>query len=249
LIGTVQQNTTQFLDDLVTPDSTYTYIVFAFNGCGPSEESNTATIVVAVPVELISFTAEIENNVVTLFWQTSTETNNSGFEIEQSQMSKVKSQMEWERIGFVEGKGTTTEMQSYLFTDKPEPGKYKYRLKQIDFDGSFEYSQEIEAEVKAPNVFSLEQNYPNPFNPSTKIKYTIPEKVSGEKLEVILKVYDILGNEVVTLVNEEQTPGNYEVEFNSESSFRLVRNLPSGIYFYKLSAGELIQTKKMILIK
>jgi hypothetical protein len=212
----------------------------------------TVTYTYAIPVELISFTSEVEEDVVTLFWQTATETNNSGFEVERSQLSKVKSQTDWERIGFVEGKGTTTEIQSYSFTDKPEPGIYKYRLKQIDFDGSFEYSQEIEAEAKAPNVFSLEQNFPNPFNPSTTIRYSIPNVIaSGAKQSqmVTLKVYDILGNEVATLVNEEQTAGTYEVEFNTSSSFRLVRNLTSGIYFYQLKAGSFIETKKMIFLK
>jgi hypothetical protein len=116
-----------------------------------------------VPVELIAFTCEVNDNIVTLFWQTATETNNSGFEIERApSKSPPKGETSgWGRIGFVEGKGTTTEIQSYSFTDKPEPGKYKYRLKQIDFDGTFACSPEVEAEVKSPNVFSLEQNYPN----------------------------------------------------------------------------------------
>jgi hypothetical protein len=207
----------------------------------------TVTYTYAIPVELLIFTAEVDENVVTLLWQTATETNNSGFEVERSQMSKVKSQTEWKRIGFVEGKGTTTEIQSYSFTDKTEPGKYKYRLKQIDFDGSFEYSQEIEAEVKAPNVFSLDQNFPNPFNPSTMISYQIP--VNGN---VTLKVYDILGNEVATLVDEYQQPGKYEVEFSAKGGSAYGGNayrLPSGIYFYQLKAGNFIETKKMILLK
>jgi hypothetical protein len=167
-------------------------------------------------------------------------------------MSKVKSQTEWQRIGFVEGKGTTTEIQSYSFTDKPEPGMYKYRLKQIDFNGTFAYSSEVEAEVRAPNVFSLEQNYPNPFNPTTKIKYTIPE--TGNPLLggargglVTLKVFDILGNEVATLVNEEQAPGQYEIEFSVAQVSR--PEITSGIYFYQLKAGSFIETKKMILLK
>ena len=205
-----------------------------------------------IPVELISFTADVNDNAVTLLWQTATETNNSGFEVERSQMSKVKSQTEWQRIGFVEGKGTTTEIQSYSFTDKPEPGMYKYRLKQIDFNGTFAYSSEVEAEVRAPNVFSLEQNYPNPFNPTTKIKYTIPE--TGNPLLggargglVTLKVFDILGNEVATLVNEEQAPGQYEIEFSVAQVSR--PEITSGIYFYQLKAGSFIETKKMILLK
>ena len=205
-----------------------------------------------IPVELVTFTCEVDNKVVTLFWQTATETNNQGFEIERARLrSSNYAEASWERIGFVEGKGTTTEIQSYSFTDKPEPGMYKYRLKQIDFDGTFAYSPEVEAEVKAPNVFSLEQNYPNPFNPTTKIKYTIPASSlnpfsKGEGTFVTLKVYDILGNEVAALVNEEQEPGVYEVEFSTSSG---IRNLVSGIYFYQLKAGSFIETKKMILLK
>jgi len=244
LIGTVGQNITQFNDAAVLAESTYTYRVFAYNPWGQNG-SNTATIAVPVPVELISFTADVDNNVVTLFWQTATETNNSGFEIERLQDYKIEELQEWKRIGFVEGEGTTTEIQSYSFTDKPEPGKYKYRLKQIDYDGSFAYSPEIEAEVQTPTVFSLEQNYPNPFNPATKIKYTIPtvETRHASSLPMVtLIIYDILGNEVATLVNEEQESGVYEVEFNAT-------NLPSGIYFYQLKAGSFIETKKMILLK
>jgi hypothetical protein len=124
-------------------------------------------------------------------------------------------------------------------------GNYIYRLKQIDFDGTFAYSSEVEVEVKAPNVFALEQNYPNPFNPSTKIKYSIPDGNANEvkqSQQVSLKVYDILGNEVVTLVNEEQTAGSYEIEFDAS-------NFPSGIYFYQLNVGKFVDTKKMILLK
>jgi hypothetical protein len=197
-----------------------------------------------VPVELISFTSEFVNAKVNLNWTTATELNNLGFEVER------KSERErWRTIGFVEGKGTTTETQNYNFIDDlfgVADSKIYYRLKQIDFNGTHEYSKEIEIEI-APVTFSLEQNYPNPFNPSTKIKYTIPE--TGNPLlggarggSVTLKVFDILGNEVATLLNEEQEPGVYEVEFNANG-------LPSGIYFYKLTAGEYNQTQKMIYLK
>ena len=150
-IASVGQNIIQFIDSVVIPESTYTYKVSAFNGWGESE-SNPATITLAIPVELISFTSEVNENLVTLFWQTATETNNSGFEIHRCVQNDIDN---WERVGFVEGAGTTTEIKNYSFTDNPEPGKYKYRLKQIDFDGSFEYSNEIEAELKVPNIFSL----------------------------------------------------------------------------------------------
>jgi len=151
----------------------------------------------------------------------------------------------WWAVGFANGYGTTTEPKSYLFTDESFiPGSYEYRLKQIDFDGSFTYSDIIEVEVAVPNIFSLEQNYPNPFNPSTTIRYEIPEQSF-----VTIKVYDILGNEITTLVNEEKAAGNYEVEFNTSSHSGNVRNLTSGIYFYRLQAGSFIETKKMILMK
>jgi hypothetical protein len=120
-----------------------------------------------------------------------------------------------------------------------------------NFDTSTVVSVEEIHSGNIPNGYFLSQNYPNPFNPSTKIKFTIPSNIKGEMLNVSLKVYDILGNEVATLVNEELSPGEYQVEFNasSGSSFRLFRNLTSGVYFYTLKAGEFIQTKKMILMK
>ena len=190
-----------------------------------------------VPVELISFTASVTRNNVTLNWSTATEANNQGFEIERSQMSNFKSQI-FEKIGYVGGYGTTTESKSYSFKDENLPaGKYSYRLKQIDFDGTFEYSQEVEVEVSSPNEFALYQNFPNPFNPSTKIKFVIPKSSF-----VNLKVFDILGSEVATLVNEERPAGEYEIEFNAGS-------LSSGIYLYKISSGDYSETRKLILMK
>jgi hypothetical protein len=189
-----------------------------------------------IPVELISFTAEVFNNDVNLSWQTATEKNNSGFEVERA-MSEDQIQS-WEAIGFVQGSGTTAEFHYYSFTNKNvKPGFYQYRLKQIDFEGSFTYSNIVEVEVEAPNVFTLEQNYPNPFNPSTVINYQLPVNSM-----VTLKIYDILGNEIVTLVNEEKPAGSYEVEYDGTE-------LPSGIYLYKLQTSNFIDTKKMILIK
>ena len=119
-------------------------------------------------------------------------------------------------------------------------------MKQIDLDGSFEFSNSIEVEVISPKVFSLEQNYPNPFNPSTKIKYVIPnvETLQSASIQVTLKIYDVLGNEITTLVNEQQQPGIYEVEFNTKEM-----NLTSGVYFYQLRANNFVETKKMILNK
>ena len=190
------------------------------------------------PVELISFTACVSGNDVNLNWSTASETNNEGFKVEKSQNSKIKSQKVWTNIGFVSGNGTTTEQHNYLFIDKDlSGGQYFYRLKQIDYDGSFKYSKVVEVIVNVQTEFSLSQNYPNPFNPVTNISYAITQ--SGF---VALKIYDVLGNQVADLVNEEKPAGSYTVQFDGS-------NLSSGIYFYKLNAGNYIQVRKMLLLK
>ena len=199
-----------------------------------------------LPVELINFTADIIDNDVILNWTTATETNNLGFAIE-----RKHNKADWRELGFVPGHGTTTEPQFYSFDEKSvAPGKYQYRLKQIDYDGTYEYSDIVEVEVGLPTEYSLSQNYPNPFNPSTKIKFSIPFVETRDRVSVQLKVYDVLGNEVATLVNEEKPAGSYEVGFDGTG-------LTSGIYFYQLRAGDpstgsgqgFIETKKMILLK
>ncbi len=206
-----------------------------------------------IPVELISFTALIDINKVTLKWTTATETNNMGFNVERKQVSSPQSSEDnniWETIGFINGSGTTTEIKLYSFLDEGlSSGKFQYRLKQIDFDGSFEYSNIIDAEIINPINFSLEQNYPNPFNPSTLIRYSVPNVISteGRNINVILRVFDVLGNEVVTLVNDYKPEGNYEVEFNAGQDSRT--KIASGVYFYQLKAGSFVQTKKMIILQ
>lgn len=201
------------------------------------------TINGGLPVELTSFTSSVNNNNVILSWQTATETNNSGFEIQRLKDSKIEKLQNWEEIGFVNGNGTTTEPQSYSFVDENlKTGKYQYRLKQIDFDGTFEYSNTVEVEINVPLKFSLEQNYPNPFNPVTSIQYAI-----SSMQFVTLKVYDVLGKEVATLVNEEKSAGTYEVQFTvAQESFPAIS---SGVYFYQLKAGDYIETKKLIVMK
>ncbi len=201
-----------------------------------------------IPVELLSFTSEVSGNDVKLIWSTATETNNSGFEIERSP-SLIASQTllwgDWVTAGFVPGFGTTSEVHNYSFMDESlGSGNYQYRLKQIDFDGTFEYSNIIEVKVDAPTEFSLEQNYPNPFNPTTKIKYQIPASLNPSEggTFVQLVVYDNLGNRIATLVNEQKPTGTYEAEFEGT-------NLPSGIYFYQLKAGSFVETKKMVLLR
>jgi photosystem II stability/assembly factor-like uncharacterized protein len=194
-----------------------------------------------LPVELTLFTALYKSPDVVLTWSTATELNNHGFEIERS-FDKES----WATIGFRKGKGTTSQPQNYNFSnDISEVSVLKlyYRLKQIDFDGTFENSNTVEVEINSPTKFSLEQNYPNPFNPSTNIQYAI-----SSSQFVTLKVYDVLGKEVATLVNEEKPAGNYEIEFNSVETLHAT-SLPSGVYFYQLKAGDYIETKKMVLMK
>jgi photosystem II stability/assembly factor-like uncharacterized protein len=194
----------------------------------------------AIPVELTYFTADIVNDQVELNWQTVTETNNRGFEIERSNDKNTFS-----NIGFIEGKGTTTEKSYYVFNDfQALQGTIYYRLKQLDLDGSFKYSNTVEINYSFPKEFSLSQNYPNPFNPVTNIKYSIPNvTLSGiEGSRVQLKVFNVLGNEIATLVDEYKPAGKYKITWDAT-------NQPSGIYFYQLKAGDYTSVKKMILMK
>lgn len=192
-----------------------------------------------VPVELSSFTATAFNNEVVLNWTTSSELNNMGFEIERKSLSDNNG---WVTIGFVEGSGNTATTKNYTFTDKnPVRGTLLYRLKQIDFDGSYKYYVTEGVNFEGVYSYALEQNYPNPFNPSTVINYSIP--VDGN---VELTVYNILGSEVVVLVNEYKEAGNYSFELSIED---LNNSLGSGVYIYKLKSGSFTQTRKMVVLK
>ncbi len=195
-----------------------------------------------IPVEMTTFYASVNGNDVNLFWTTATETNNKGFEIHRSVNLSEKKNLSWEIVGFVNGNGTTAEPKNYTFTDKNlNSGIYEYRLKQIDYDGSYKYSNEIEVIIGIPDKFVLYQNYPNPFNPTTKISFAIPK---GVKNLVTLKIFDVLGNEIITLVNEEKEAGRYEIEFNADKY-----GLSSGIYLYQLKFGEYTAVKKFVLMK
>jgi len=191
-----------------------------------------------VPVELTSFTASVVGSDVKLLWETATELNNSGFSVE-----RKYSNTEFMEVGFVPGFGTTSEPKSYSFSDQNlRNGVYSYRLKQIDFDGTFTYSYEVAVEVIAPATFSLDQNYPNPFNPSTRISFSL-----AVDSKVSLKIFDVLGQEVASLVNQDLTQGVHTYDFNASG-------INSGVYFYKIEATgvngtEFTNVKKMILVK
>ena len=193
---------------------------------------------VTIPVELTSFIANVNQNSVRLEWSTASELNNSGFEVERSLAGS-----EYKVIGFVEGKGTTTEIQNYSFTDvRLAAGKYSYRLKQIDFDGTVSYSPVVEVDVTQPLEFNLSQNYPNPFNPSTTIQFSL---AVNSKVE--MKVFDVLGQEVITLLNKDMDAGYHEIAFDAS-------NISSGVYFYRLettavNGQNFTSVKKMILTK
>jgi hypothetical protein len=187
-----------------------------------------------VPVELTSFAAQVTDNNVILNWSTASEENNSSFQIERKQSNE-----DWNYIGFVTGKGTTTETSKYFFTDKNlSNGIYNYRLKQIDFDGSFKYYDlNSEVDINLVNTFELSQNFPNPFNPSTVINWQIANDGF-----VTLRVYDITGKEVALLVNNVMKAGKHSVNFDAA-------NLSSGTYFYELRSGDFNVIKKLLLMK
>ena len=142
-------------------------------------------------------------------------------------------------IGFVEGKGTTTEMSSYTFSDNQKlGGEYQYSIEQIDYDGTKTLiASKVVNVITSVQSYLLNQNYPNPFNPSTTIQFSLPAKEF-----VTLKIYDVLGKEITTLVNEELNAGSYKNDWNAS-------NLSSGVYFYRLQAGKFSQTRKLTLVK
>ncbi|MBX2975240.1 MAG: T9SS type A sorting domain-containing protein [Ignavibacteriaceae bacterium] len=187
-----------------------------------------------LPVDLTSFTASVNKNKVVLNWQTATEQNNHGFEIE-----RISNNENWEKIAFVNGNGNSNSPKTYSFTDESLSfGKYSYRLKQIDNDGSFTYSESVEIEIEnIPTEYTLYQNYPNPFNPSTTIKFGLPKDS-----KVILEVYNIIGEKVTTLINQEMSAGYHNVNFTGSE-------LSTGIYIYRITANEFTSTKKFILMK
>jgi hypothetical protein len=191
---------------------------------------------IPVPVELVSFSAIQEGGRVYLNWQTATELNNSMFEVQ-----RKTEDTDWLTIGYIPGAGTTTEMQKYEYIDDcygvPGGSNLIFRLKQIDFNGDFEYSDEISIEKLILKEYRLYQNYPNPFNASTSIKYSIPVESI-----VTLEILDVLGKRTALLVHESKNAGVYETVWNAA-------DVSSGIYFIRIRVGSFTETKKMLLLK
>ena len=187
-----------------------------------------------IPVELVFFTGKFIGSEVELRWRTETEVNNYGFYIE-----RTTENSDWLVLGFVEGHGNSNSPKQYTFndTDIQQSGTYYYRLKQIDNDGIFEYSDVVTVTVGVPVLFVLSQNYPNPFNPETRIDYTLPEQQN-----ISLRVYNMLGELVQELLNEVKPPGRYSVTFNASK-------LPSGIYIYRIQTENFATNKKMTFLK
>jgi hypothetical protein len=196
------------------------------------------TIQDIIPVELNSFKADVKQEKVYLSWETASELNNLGFFIERKNIDAYANETEWIEIGFKEGIGNSSERNLYQFEDHPlNDGTYHYRLRQVDYDGSFEYSNEIEANLFTIKSFALNQNYPNPFNPSTTISFQLPEASF-----ISLKVFDALGTEVETIAEGKYPAGVHEVVFDAEK-------LSSGLYLYRIISGSNELTRKMMVVK
>ena len=241
-IDTVNANVINYLDTGLSANTMYSYRVFGYNSSGNSGFSNIVTTTTFIPVELTAFTAELAGREILVSWSTATELNNRGFDIERNMNG------EWEKIGFKDGRGTTTTESSYSFIDKftyeSFVGTITYRLKQMDFDGTYAYSPEVEVNVDfTPKEYTLYQNYPNPFNPVTTIKYSLPFESN-----VRIAVYNILGEMIDVLVDETKQVGFHDFNWNAS-------NLASGIYIYTIEAKSVTgdmnysSVKKMILMK
>ena len=228
-------------DELVLQASTNVLFAFTHGRSAWSSGSN------PVPVELTSFIVASHGSNAALKWETATESNNYGFDVERKTIALTSALRDggngfvgdFEKIGFVVGAGTSSAPREYSFTDVNIPaGKYSYRLKQIDRDGQFKFSESVDIGVNAfPKIFGMEQNFPNPFNPSTTIRYEVPIRS-----HVSLSVFNTLGEKVVTLVNQNKEPGEFNVAFNAA-------RLASGVYLYRMDAGSFSETKKLVVMK
>lgn len=190
-----------------------------------------------LPVELEAFTAEQKGVNVLLKWSTVTEVNSFGFEIERKFENGEDN--DWLKIGFVNSSGNSSSRKEYSFVDNKlnKNGRYLYRLKEIDTNGEIKILKEISVDVSLKNKFELAQNFPNPFNPSTVISWFLPEQTV-----TTIKIYNIIGAEVATLVNESLPAGMHDAKFDAA-------HLPSGTYIYSIQAGSHKEVKKMLLLK
>jgi len=236
IIDSVAANTIHYTDTTVAPSSFYTYRLQAYNADTVSAYSNQAIVEIPIPVELVSFNGSVEGFNINIAWSTATETNNKGFDLER------KTNGNWEKLIFIEGMGSTTRQSEYSYRDNFSDFSYKgivsYRLRQINYDGTYEYLNIIEVDVDfTPKEFSLAQNYPNPFNPATTVKFSLPEQS-----RVRLTIYNALGQIVGTLVNEVMEQGYYSIIWNANEA-------ASGMYIYSFSAEGLSTGKKYSSVK
>ncbi|UCE05319.1 MAG: T9SS type A sorting domain-containing protein [bacterium] len=250
-IAKVPATDTSYTDNDITIDQKYYYRITAVDSAGNISEISDDILIIAqhlTPVELVSFSATFINNNIKLIWLTTSKDNNSGFEIQKSIDG-----MSFKKIGFIPGSGTSANPHAYNFLDSDIGcGKYYYRLKQINADGSFQYSNIISVEVNIPEKFELSQNYPNPFstkdgsafagNTGTTIKYMIAE---DGKISVV--IFDILGRVVRKLVDEYKRPGYYEVRWDGKDNDG--NNAGAGIYFCRMTGKRFSQMKKIILTR
>jgi tartrate-resistant acid phosphatase type 5 len=221
--------------------ATYYWKIVAMDSKGATTDGPvwSFTTTSPTPVELTAFSAKlISNFTVQLSWSTATEVNNYGFDVERSSESSG-----WQKIGFVAGAGNSNSPKEYSFTDNPSGGtSFSYRLKQIDVGGVFKYYDPVSISLAALDEPQLLQNNPNPFNPSTAIKFYIPNASN-----VTIKIYNILGREIKTLIDEQTAAGYHVVYWNGKNGRGEV--VSSGIYLYRLTAGEFSQAKKMNMLK
>ena len=245
LINIPYSTTQSYTFNNLSPNTKYYFTIYSYNGTDTlinykiDGKLRTNTTTGVTPVELISFTASVNKDIINLRWKTATELNNTGFDIERGSEYNSDGDITFNKIGFVKGAGNSVIPISYSFSDKiNQSAIYYYRLKQIDNDGSSKFSPVVEMNYNSAAIgFYLDQNYPNPFNPSTIIAYSLPEASN-----VILSVYNALGQQVKIVENVYKNAGNYKVTLNAN-------DLNSGIYFYKIEAGQFSQIRKMILVK
>lgn len=213
-------------------EMTYFFLLRSKDHAGNYSDFSNIVSGTTTPVELLALSVLVESNQLVLNWQTASETNNYGFEIQRKYRNE-----DFEDIGFVEGAGTTNEHQSYSFIDTEiGPGEYWYRIKQIDTDGEFIFFSSVKVTIEGPQTFVLHQNYPNPFNLETTLKYEIPMIQQDSRVEnsfdISLNIYNSLGQHIQTLVDERKRSGIYVVNWNGRD--KLGQIVSSGVYFYQI---------------